>query len=51
VGRITGSYYRILLDREWEAFWRLTGVSALLYVAATGVRSTTLWLSEMLAVR
>lgn len=51
MGRITGSYYRILLDREWEAFWRLTGVSALLYVAATGVRSTTLWLSEMLAVR
>ncbi len=51
VGKITGNYYRILLDKDWAAFWHLTGVSALFYVAATFTGSTTLWLSEFLAVR
>ena len=51
VGKITGNYYHALLDKQWGAFWRITGESALLYVAATATRSTTSWLSEMLALR
>ena len=51
MGKITGSYYRILLDKEWDAFWKVTGISALLYAAATLLQSTTMWLSEILAVR
>ena len=51
VGKVTGNYYRILLDKEWGSFWRVTALAALIFAASTAVRSTQKFISEMLAIR
>ncbi|KAL3160894.1 hypothetical protein ABBQ38_009286 [Trebouxia sp. C0009 RCD-2024] len=49
VGHVAGQYYLIIVDQQHSLFIRTSLISAALYVCNTIVKSTILWLSELLA--
>lgn len=51
VGQVAGQYYLIIVDQQHSLFIRTTLISAALYACNTIVKSTSLWLSELLAYR
>lgn len=51
VGQIAGQFYLIIVDRQPGAFLRISLISLGLYVCNTIVKSSSRWLSELLALR
>lgn len=51
VGQVAGQYYLIIVDRQPSTFLRISLISLALYLSNTLVKSSSQWLSELLALR
>ena len=51
VGKVAGSFYRIVVDAELHKLASFLGTAASYYVAVTLLKATNVWLSELLALR
>jgi ABC-type uncharacterized transport system fused permease/ATPase subunit len=51
VGKVAGSFYRIVVDAEMQKLWPFLTTAAGYYFFITLLRATNVWLSELLALR
>lgn len=50
-GKVTGSFYRVLGDRDPGGLWHIVWQAACIYMLTACVQATSHWLSELTAAR